>query len=121
MSLVPRCTICDSALDPYGRGGATCRGGCNLNGETTMRKVQRNAIAILRAATGREIGARRWGSGGGHVATYYPARRSSTGWDTFSWQEPDRVCRVDMARHRCIAKAEARKIIERTNNAPQSR
>jgi hypothetical protein len=36
MSLVPRCTICDSALDPYGRDGTTCRDGCNLNGETTM-------------------------------------------------------------------------------------
>lgn len=76
-----------------------------------------NAIAILRAATVRQIGARRWGPGGGHVATYFPARLSSTGWDTFSWQEPDRICRVDMARHRVIAKAEARRVIEGGHHA----
>lgn len=80
-------------------------------------RAHRHAIAILRAASVRKIGVRRWGPGGGHLASYYPARLSSTGWDCFSWQEPDRICRVDMARHRCIAKAEARKIIARTLHA----
>lgn len=77
-----------------------------------MSAAHANAMAILRAATVRRVGERRWGPGGGHLASYCPARTSSTGWDTFSWQEPDRLCRVDMARHRCIAKATARRIIE---------
>lgn len=79
---------------------------------TAASAVHRNAVAILRAASVRRVGERRWGSGG-HLASYVPKRRSSTGWDTFSWTEPERVCRVDMARHRTIARAQARTIIER--------
>lgn len=82
---------------------------------TEATRIRANAVAILRAATWRKVGVRRWGPGGGHLASYYPAHLSSTGWRTFSWREPDRTCRVDLARHRNLAKAEARKIIERVS------
>lgn len=76
--------------------------------------IHENAIAILRAASVRRIGERRWGPGGGHQASFTPQRRASTGWDTFTWRRiPDDGLRrsVDMARHRSIAKAEARDLI----------
>lgn len=73
-----------------------------------------NAIAILRAATVRRVGERRWGPGGGHQAAYTQARTSSTGWLAFTWRRiPDDGSRytVDLARHRSIAKLEARRLI----------
>jgi hypothetical protein len=86
-----------------------------------MTPAHRSAVAILRAATVRRIGERRWGPGGGHLAYYRQPRTSPFGWRDFTWQDerrlPDRVMperrTVDLARHRRIAKAEARKLIER--------
>lgn len=73
-----------------------------------------NALAILRAASVRRIGERRWGPGGGHLAYYTQARNSTFGWLMFTWQaEPNLRKSVDLARHRSIAKAEARALIER--------
>lgn len=37
MSLVPRCSICDSAIDAYGRDGTTCPNGCDIDKEKNMR------------------------------------------------------------------------------------
>lgn len=36
MSLVPRCSICDSAIDAYGRDSTTCPNGCDIDKEKNM-------------------------------------------------------------------------------------
>lgn len=85
-------------------------------------KTHRNAIAILRAASGRSLGHRMWDGvvpvtgtrinsiGKGRAAITAPSR-NAFGWFLFSWHTGDERRSVDLQRHRCIAKAEARRII----------
>ncbi len=89
---------------------------------TRKNKTHRNAIAILRAASGRSIGHRWWDGvvpitgnalpsvGKGRAVITAPSRNAH-GWYLFSWHTGDERRGVDLGRHRCIAKAEARRII----------